>query len=76
MATTTLPLTGAIAIEAAATWLPHREIGRLSLRYLSFGTWQGRANQRPVHRPLVLGGAGGGFIDIGWRVGFRVDWWR
>ena len=75
-ATTTLwALTGAIAIEAATAWLlPHREVRRFSLGDLSFRTRQGRANQRPVHRPLVIGA--GGLIDISWRIGFSVDRWR
>jgi len=76
--TTTLPLTGAIAIEAsaAAAWLSDREVWRFSLWYLSFRTRQGRANQRPVHRPFVLTAGVGGLIDISRRVGFRVDRWR
>ena len=78
MATTTLgALTGAIAIEAATAWLlPHREVRRFSLGDLSFRTRQGRANQRPVHRPLVIDATGGGLIDISRRIGFSVDRWR
>jgi hypothetical protein len=78
MATTPLwALTGAIAIEAATAWLlPHREVRRFSLGDLSFRTRQGRANQRPVHRPFVIGATGGGIIDIRRRIGFSVDRWR
>jgi hypothetical protein len=35
--------------------LPDREIGRLALGRLSFGTWQRRADEGPVYRPLVFG---------------------
>jgi hypothetical protein len=75
-ATSTLPLTRAIAIEATTAWLlPHGEVRRFSLRYLSFRARQGRANQRPVHRPLVIAAGGLGLIDVSWRLGFSVDRW-
>lgn len=78
MTTTTLPLTTrTIAIEAAAAaWLSDGEVGRFSLWYLSFRTRQGRANQRPVHRPFVLAAGLGGLVDIDGCVGFSVDRWR
>jgi hypothetical protein len=47
------PVPVSLAVESAA--LPDREVGRLALGCLSFGTRQRRADEGPVHRPLVVG---------------------
>jgi hypothetical protein len=49
--------TAAVRVEVAAataTWLTNRKLGNLSLRYLSLGPWQRRANQPAVHRTVVI----------------------
>jgi hypothetical protein len=53
----------ALPVEPAAA-LTDREVGRLPLGRLALGSGKGGANQRTMHRPLILGAFDNGLFDV------------